>query len=254
MNKQLFEDLGFSQGEIKVYFALLELGESTIGPISKSAKVTAAKTYPILEKLKEKLIIGNVIKSGTTHFQILNPKRIINYIEEKEEKLKEEKQKVEKILPQLLSKQKPKDRQYSKVYEGFNGIKTLYDEMLEYFKNSKEDFIAFTLGEEYKREEANLFFKNYDAKRKALGIKMKIIGHELQKPFIDREYGPNPNIELKYAKTAIPTGVIIFGDSVATLLWKDIPTAFVIHSKQNAQVYRKFFYDTWKTAKKGGKK
>jgi hypothetical protein len=57
------------------------------------------------------------------------------------------------------------------------------------------------------------------------------------------------NIKIKYLPYNLPTGVIIFGDRVATLVWKNIPTAFVIQSKQTAQSYKKFFEDMWKIAK-----
>ena len=39
----VLRELGFTDGEIKVYFALFELGETTVGPISKKSRVTHAK-------------------------------------------------------------------------------------------------------------------------------------------------------------------------------------------------------------------
>ncbi len=47
----------------------------------------------------------------------------------------------------------------------------------------------------------------------------------------------------------MPTGVIIFGNKVATIVWRETPTAFVIKSKQVADSYKKFFEDMWKIAK-----
>ena len=69
MKTEILEEIGFSKGEVKVYFSLLELGETTIGPLSKKADVTAAKVYPILEKLAKKGLSTHVIKSGTKYFQ-----------------------------------------------------------------------------------------------------------------------------------------------------------------------------------------
>ena len=42
MDIKILEELGFSKGEVKVYFALLELGESSIGPVAKKSGVTAS--------------------------------------------------------------------------------------------------------------------------------------------------------------------------------------------------------------------
>ena len=44
--------------------------------------------------------------------------------------------------------------------------------------------------------------------------------------------------------------LLIAYDKVATLVWQEIPTAFVIESKQVAYSYKKFFEDMWKLAKK----
>jgi len=90
INTEVLEKIGLTKGEIKVYFALLELGDSTIGPISKKSNVTSSKTYPILERLSKKGLITSVIKSGTTHFQAFNPNRILNYVNEKKKELEKE--------------------------------------------------------------------------------------------------------------------------------------------------------------------
>lgn len=248
MDVKILEEIGFTQGEIKVYLSLIQLGESTIGPISKTAKVTPAKVYPILEKLKEKGLITYVIKSGTKYFQALNPNRIIDYLDDKEKKLHAQKSEIKDLIPTLISQQTLEAKQYATIYESFNGIKTLYDEILDHLSKNKEEFIGFTLGEEYKNKQANIFFKNYDAKRRELKIKTKLIGLEHQKKFLKKEYGKDPNIKIKYLKHAVPTGLIIWNDKVATLLWHDVPSAFVIHSKPNAEAYRKFFNDMWKIA------
>ena len=247
---KILQGIGFTQGEIKVYLALIQLGESTIGPLSKKAKVTPAKVYPILEKLKTKGLITHVIKSRTKHFQALNPNRILDYIESKEKKLHTQKTEIKDLIPTLISQQESEAKQYASIYESYNGIKTLYDEILGYLHKNKEDFLGFTLGEEYTTKQANIFFKNYDAKRRKLKIKTRLIGLKYQKKFLDKKYGEDPNIEIKYLKHAVPTGLIIWDDKVATLLWHEIPSAFVIHSKPNARAYRKFFNDMWKIAMK----
>jgi hypothetical protein len=153
------------------------------------------------------------------------------------------------MLPELSAALKQEAEQYATVYETFNGIKTLYDEILLHLSKTKEDFIGFTLGEEYQNEQANLFFRNYNAKRRDLGIKIKLIGLESQRVFLGKE-NKGGNIEIRYVNHALPTGIIIFGSKVATLLWGEVPVAFVINSQQVAKSYRKFFEDVWKTAKK----
>ena len=246
----VFENLGFSKGETRVYLALLELGEATIGAIAKKAQVTPAKTYPILDKLRNKGLLTYGIKGGAKHYQTCNPKQILTYVDEKRKELDEKRNQIEQFLPTLLNKQKQAAEHNVVIYESFSGMKTLYNEAIEILMANKEDFIGFTLGDEYQSPEANLFFSNYDAKRKETGIKIRLIGLETQRSFWRKEYTKTKWKEFRYLPYALPTGVIIFGDRVATLLWKETPTAFVIQSKEVATAYKKFFEDMWKIAKK----
>ncbi|MFH1212088.1 MAG: helix-turn-helix domain-containing protein [Candidatus Woesearchaeota archaeon] len=252
MNTEILQEIGFSKGEIKVYFALIEMGETTIGPLSKRSKVTPAKVYPILEKLSEKGLSTNIIKSGIRHFEAVDPKQIIRYLEEKTQKINLQKEDIKKMLPVIeLKKKLSEDLQKAQIYQTFDGIRTLYNEIIETLKKEKEDFIAFTLGrEEYNHKESKYFFQEYDNKRRSAGIKTKLLGQESQRKFLESITKKDKNIELKFLPYQMPTGVIIFGNKVATLIWRDIPTAFVIQSKQASNSYRNFFFDMWKIAKK----
>ena len=59
-----------------------------------------------------------------------------------------------------------------------------------------------------------------------------------------------PGMKVKYTKQTLPTGVFIYGNKVMTVVWGENPTAFVITSKNNANRYREFFEEIWKTANK----
>lgn len=250
MNTEIFEQIGFSRGEVKVYFALLELGESTIGPLSKKSGVTAAKTYPILDKLAKKGLITNTIKSGTSYFQAFNPNRILHYVEEKRKNIYAQEQEIKKIIPHLIAKQKTEATQAAMVYEGYNGLKTLFNEAIELLEKTEEDFIAFTLGEEYEDPLLMGFFEQYDAKRKAKGIQTRLIGLEGQRNRFTKEYTKESGLSIRFLPYAsLPKGVIIFGDKVATMVWSENPAAFVIQSKTTAEAYKKFFWDLWSKAK-----
>lgn len=245
----VLEEIGFSKGEIKVYFALLELGEATVGPLSKDSKVTVSKVYPILDKLKDKGLITSVIKDNKSYFQAFNPKNLLNFLEEKRKKITQEEAKLKKIIP-LLTNRQEKEKKSAVVYEGFQGMRTLYNEIIDTLKNNKEDFISFTLGEEeYSHKESEHFFNEYDIKRKSAGIKIKLLGHTSQKPFLVKRIKEDKNIFIKYLPYQMPTGVIIYGNKVATLTWGKIPTAFVIESKKTYESYKKFFEDMWTIAK-----
>lgn len=251
MEAQILQQIGFSKGEIKVYFALSELGQSTIGPLAKKSAVTAAKVYPILDKLAKKGLCSYIIKSNVKYFEAANPQKIIEYLEEKSRIIEEEKKEIKKIIPLIEQKQKlSKDLPTAQIYQNYEGLRTLYNEIIWTLKENRENFIAFTLGkEEYENKESEYFFQEYDTKRREYGIGIKLLGHTSQKAFMNNVVKGDKNIAIRYLPYRLPTGVIIFGNKVATLVWQDIPTAFVIESKQVAESYKKFFQDMWKIAK-----
>ena len=61
MDTKILENIGFTKGEIRVYLAMLDLGNTTTGPIILKSKVARSKVYEILERLKEKGLISEVI-------------------------------------------------------------------------------------------------------------------------------------------------------------------------------------------------
>ncbi len=250
MKTEILEEIGFSKGEVKVYFALVELGQITIGPLSKKADVTPAKVYPILDKLIRKGLVSEVIKSGTKYFEAASPKRILDYLNEKSKKVEEQKKEIKEIIPMIEEKRKlSRDVSKAEVYQGFEGIRTLYNEILDVLTQKKEDFISFVLGEEeYKHEESKYFFQEYDTKRRNLGIKLRLISYIGQKKFLKEITDHDKNITVRYLPFRVPTGVIVYRNKVATLIWGEIPTAFVIQSKEAAKAYREFFEDMWKIA------
>src|SRR3989344_6316022 len=111
---------GLTEGEAKVYTALLKLGSSTSGPIIKESKVANSIIYRLLDSLIEKGLVSYIIKEKTKYFKAANPQKIMEFIEQKKGKLDESKQLIEKMLPQLLAMGKPLDETSVQIFEGFN--------------------------------------------------------------------------------------------------------------------------------------
>ena len=54
MNIKILEEIGLTPGEIKVYLALLKIGQSSTGAIANESQVSRSKIYTILDKLAKK--------------------------------------------------------------------------------------------------------------------------------------------------------------------------------------------------------
>ena len=145
---------GLTEREAKVYLALIELGLTTTGPISKKTRLPPSKIYSILERLIDKGLISYTIIKKTKNFHALNPENLMKELKEKEKDLN-------KIIPELKTKQTfPQNPQIAEVFEGFNSIKTMNEELINCLKK-EEFYYAFTFEETYlTSENAKTFLHN----------------------------------------------------------------------------------------------
>ena len=106
MNTETLEKAGLTKNEIKVYLALLEKGESTSGPLIKAIGINSSKVYESLERLQKKGLVSYVKKANKKYFQAAEPERLLDYIDEKKRQLDEEKEEMQKMLPELKIRKK----------------------------------------------------------------------------------------------------------------------------------------------------
>src|SRR5687768_16408835 len=101
MNTEPLRELGLTEGEIKVYLALISLGETTSGPLVDQSGVSLSKVYNILDRLATKGLASHVVKQKTKYFKAADPGRILVYLREKEEALRAQERTLKEIIPQL---------------------------------------------------------------------------------------------------------------------------------------------------------
>ena len=175
----------------------------------------------------------------------------LDYIKNKEVQLKKDENSFLKLLPELINKQNFKgEPQEAKVYVGIEGIKTLYQEILNQFSKGDE-YLAMTFSNSSLDNPSIIgMFQKFHQKRGETKAKAKILSNNQDTLTIEKmNYSSTPLYEFRITKQVLPTGIAIAKNMVITFNWGKNPTAFVINCKENANQYRKFFYDTWKEAK-----
>ncbi len=123
--KDVLQDYGLSENEIKIYITLLKMGEASVQAIARNAGLARTTTYHVLAYLKEKGLASSIENGKITYFQATNPQRLV-------ETLTEQKKRIESIIPELkhLSltiTEKPK----AVIYEGAKGIRAILQDVLE---------------------------------------------------------------------------------------------------------------------------
>ncbi len=248
--EHLLEGLGLTKGEIKVYFALLEIGSSTTGEIIKKAKVSRSKVYEMLDRLIDRGLVSFVIRENTKYFEAADPDHILHYVRRERSLLEEKEKELRKILPALKQKRKfAKTPQTSTVYEGSKGIKTIYSEVLYLLKKGEEYYAIAAESDVVKDKLFMTFIGNFHRRREERGIKVKLLASKKIKSIVSKMFSKNKFMKIKYFEQNIPSALLIYGGNVATYVWGKRPSGVVIKSETIAKRYRVFFQEVWRASK-----
>ncbi len=231
------EDLkgfGLTQNESKVYLALLDLGPSLAGIVSRRTGLHRRTVYDTTEMLIKKGLVGYILKNNRRLFQASDPRTILEIVKSKEAQILN-------ILPALTEKySRTKEKEETNFYKGKEGLKTVFEDQLNYPE-------VLILGASPLAYEVLTFYFNwYDKARKTRKIKSRIISS-------DKKIKKIPLAEIRYLseKYSNPVSVNIYGDKVAIILWSSShPMAILIKNREISEGYRKYFEVMWNIAKK----
>lgn len=250
---EFLRELGFTDGEMRVYDALLSLGPSPSGKITKKSGISSSKVYPILDRLSKKGMATYVVRSGVKHFQASDPRKLLELLEERKKFVEKQKKDVEKMLPGLMARMADQGKgQEAEVYEGYGGVKSYFMQALRDSKPGDERVVFGAVTGYPLSEPAQRFFRFYDRQRAKAGIKVKVIySEEARKQKESLRYRKSELTKVRYVPQVSLSSVGIQKDSVDILIWtKETSVLFVIRSREVADTFRTYFNILWKTAKK----
>lgn len=248
-------EAGLTNGEIKVYLALLELGPATSGPIIEKSGVSRSIIYRILEKLAQKGLVSFVARGKTRYFQAEGPNRIKDYLEEREGKFNEAKKKVEDAIPSLIAlAQQAGKKSEVKIYQGFRGMVTSHERTYERLKKGDEYF--FMNIPPNQPEQYHAYWKIDHVRRARAGIKCRLLFHpeNSEKVLINRN--GYAGCDARYMPSAINAPVWFAGykDVILIHLVSATPITIEITNQEIADSFKSYFEEFWKISKKFEKK
>lgn len=242
MNTNTLEELGLSNAEAKIYLALLEEGPSKTGKIIDTTKLQSSTVYHVLGALVEKGLVSYIHKGKNKHYQAAKPETFLTFLNEK-------KRKFEEILPELKEKEeKSKQKESAKIYQGINGLKAAFNDILTSLKKNDTYYFFQVRTEDLKEQNIKTFLRNYHLKRAEKGIKVKGLAHNNVKQVVSEIFKGIANSNIRYLNELTPTGIIIYQNKVMTLDFST-PTIFVIESNTISNSYKNYFEEKWKIAK-----
>jgi sugar-specific transcriptional regulator TrmB len=248
------EKIGLDKDEAKVYLALLDLGDTTAGPVVKHTMLHRQTVYDTIEKLKRRDLVSETVIKNRKRWLALSPTRILDTIKRQEFI-------VENILPDLLARQRISNKkQEVRVYEGAEGLIT---KQLESYKNQPRDSEVCVLGAtprywiEVMRSTRRM--KSHERVRIERQIKMRLLFSEHKRAeteeLVARHVTKKPEERLRkyrFLSSAyhFPTLLLIWHDHLTIVLYDEPLLTIDIKNANLADSFRVYFDILWKQGKK----
>ena len=235
------QNLGFSENEAKVYFALLDIGFSTTGPIIKQTGLHRNIVYETLDKLLARQLASLTIQRGKKHFRAMSPAKI----------LKEQTEQfylAQKIVPELIKKQK-QEKQEVIVYEGIDGFHNAHFDAVDQMAKNSAIYVLIAGGQKW-YQIMDKALKKFDQKRVEKNITDKIIALESQRQNIKLQ-AKRTLFEVKFLPEQFnaPSGAAVYGDITLIMVYGDPTFIVMIKNSQVALGFKQYFEILWKMAK-----
>ncbi len=241
MDTSILQDLGLTGAEIKVFLTLLELGSSPAGKVVEKSGLHNAVVHRAFHSLAEKGLITQVLEGKIRRYQAVSPHSLLQFIEEKKERL-------QKILPELEAKQKlAHEKPKATLFQGIRGVKELLSLMLD---TNAQGYYAYGGPKKANEMLGDYFWESFHTKRIDKKIKGNLIFHSSLR-YWGEQLQQKKLTSVRYTREKFEelTETIICGNRVGIIIWLEKPYGFLIDEKSVAKSYVQFFEVLWKSAK-----
>ena len=232
------KEFGLNDNEIKIYLELLKQKSATASKLAKLSKINRTTAYLELENLMKLGLVSYIIKDSKRYYQTASPNKLIDILESKKSKIKS-------ILPELKSLHQTIEQFKIEIFEGKEGIKTFYQDIL----NNTKEVLAF--GVTGKAMEILKFsYPHFLKKFIKANIKEKAIANLSSKKIMSSH--PRTHLKIKYLpkKYKAEVTTIIYNNKIAIQsLQKDNIYVVIIKDKLLYESYKNYFDYMWEKAK-----
>lgn len=240
MIEEVLSELGMTGNEIKVYLALLKSGQLSVNEIGTRSGLHRQVCYDALERLLEKGFVSYVIENSKKFFKALEPEKLLDYLEQKKELVKE-------AMPELsrISKAAKEETQVD-IIKGRNVIKAIVRDVLRELSKNKGELLMLGVDEEKFEEEDRIAIRQYINQMKKLKLKERLIAKKGARVYFE---GPQSEYRLIKPRFFNPNPTYIYGEKIVQVIWGNPVTAIMVTNRSVNDAYKKYFEMLWKIAK-----
>lgn len=240
---ELFEELGFTPNEAKIYEVLVSAEKMPVSQISIKAGIHRRNVYDAINRLLDKGLVFQIFQKGENMYRAVHPQKLL-------EVLTERKQKLESALP-ALSKQydaiPPREAAY--IYKGIEGYKNYRRDLTRvgeeaYFLGAKALWLTPGIPQRVQQE----FRKEFEKKKIPYKTLFDPRVPDLLPQALERIGGDYKVLPKGYETIGV---VDIFGDRVVTFTSEEVGnfgehgSIFVMVNRDLAESYKTWFRFIW---------
>ncbi|HLC32219.1 MAG TPA: helix-turn-helix domain-containing protein [Candidatus Nanoarchaeia archaeon] len=243
-------DIGLTKGEARVYLALMRLGPTKTGRLASTAGVSSSKVYKILDRLEKKGLVGHVLRQKIKYFAAVSPRRIIDYLSEKEQEFQKKKVLAERLIPLLEIEgtlHEPQDE--AAIYEGFKAVKNLFETILDDLQNG-ETYCVIGAGYTSEIPAMRAFFQRFHTERAEKGVKVKMLANSNIKNTIVPATGVISEIRFLPEYLITNMQITFYKETAFIILWVKQPKGFLIKNAEAVKSFQAYFDVFWNIAKR----
>ncbi len=240
MYAQIFQEIGLTPNEAKIYETLISKGELKVSSISLNSGIHRRNAYDAIDRLVEKGLIFPVLSKGENTYKAASPSKLLEIVRDRENKLSA-------ILPALEEQYNQSPRtQEAFIYRGLEGVKNYFKDIL---KTGSDLYMIGGAGFLFEPSQQSLV-NGFLGEAETLGLKEKWIFYLEQKEKAEQLFRNKEDYKFFSAGKIPATSISIFGDHVVSIVTgekeKDI-TLYVTIDKKLADGYRQIFETLWES-------
>ncbi len=237
-------NLGLTNGEARVYLSMIQIGPSKVGKIVELSRVSYSKIYGVLDRLILKGLASYNIQNNIKYFQSLEPIRLNDYIEKKQNELTEQKRQVTGIINNLTNTVYASKRSTSEIFIGERSLRSAYTILLS--NSKKGDILRYFYPYADAHEKATPFYYRFYKYQKSKRIVERgIVTLDFKNSKHFREIPKD--VKLRHVDFPLPGTIDIFVDKLLIVDWSTI-TGILITSNEITNIFIDYFDNIWKIA------
>ncbi len=239
--------IGFSEKEVEIYLALLDLGKGTVTQIARKAGINRPTAYHVLASLELKKLVRTSGKEPKQEYTAESPENIEKVLEGKITEYEKTLLQAKEIIPELVSLHNKDNRPKIKFYEGKDGLQKVYEDTL----SSSEEILAYASVEDIQPTLPH-YFPEYYKRRARAGIPIRAIFPESADA---RERAELDKKELRQSviipkeKFSFHPEINIYDNKVMIASWRE-KLGIIIESTEIADAMKKIYELAWSEAKR----